>query len=86
MSPLRTRYAPATSSTMLTTVGTPSSSASNVLRSLTAPNRALRSRAAITARRSVSRLSAPNDFTTVTPSKLSCTAALSLPSSSCAAS
>ena len=63
---------------MLTSVGTPSSSASNVLRRRTAPIRALRSRLAITASRSVSRLSAPNDLTTVTPSKLSCTAALKL--------
>src|SRR6185503_17708897 len=44
IAPLRTRYAPATSRKMLTTFGTPSSSASNVLRNLIAPNRALRNR------------------------------------------
>ena len=85
IAPARTRYAPPTSSSMLATLGTPSSSASNVLRSRTAPDPRLRSRLAITASRSVSRRSAPNDLTTVTPSKLSCTAELSWPSSSCAA-
>ena len=86
MSPARTRYAPPTSSSTLATFGTPSSSASNVRPDAHRAEPLLRSRAAITASRSVSRCSAPNDLTTVTPSKLSWTAELSWPSSSWAAS
>ena len=58
IAPLRTRKAPATSRKMLTIVGTPSSNASNVLRNLMAPNRALRNREAITDSLSVSRYQA----------------------------
>uniref|UniRef100_A0A6J7PLJ7 Unannotated protein n=1 Tax=freshwater metagenome TaxID=449393 RepID=A0A6J7PLJ7_9ZZZZ len=80
-----TRAVPMMSSPILPRAGIASSAASNVARNETVRIRASRSRAAITARRSASRASAPKAFTTITPSKLSCTAAESIPSCAWAA-
>ena len=74
MAPVLTRIAPRTISVIFINEGIASIAASNDERTETASIRALRRRDVITANRSVSRFSAPNDLTTITPSKLSWTA------------
>ncbi len=84
MSPLRIRNAPSPMIDTFTNDGVASMSASNVDRRFIARVRAVCKRREITANRSVSRSSAPNAFTTSTPSKLSWAASDSSPNSSCA--